>query len=149
MAFQHAHLEPGLRKATWAISELQFLDTGTPEMHQGFVYPPMEVLEAIAEAGLTAGDAEAVRYAIDRAAPLKKASAQTLLERLADELAAPGSSSFVHLFDADTRDALVQRLDGALQWRASFAPPETWIDAEDGVARGASSRYELPTVPSP
>lgn len=144
---------PGLRTATWAISELQFLDTGTPEMRQGFVPPPMDVLEAIADAGLAAGDDEAVRYAIDRAAPLKSAGAQALLERLARELAAPEAPartpSGIVLFDADTRDTLVQRLDNALQWRASFARPDTWVEVDGVVSGGDADVYELPAVPSP
>ena len=145
---------PPLRTATWAISELQYLETGTPEMRQGFVPPPMEVLEAIADAALAAGDREAVLYAIDRAAAIKSAGAQALLERLAVELASPagaeGPPSGVLAFDADAPAALAQRLDRALRWRSSFARPETWAQA--GVAAhggGGGDAYDLPPVPRP
>ena len=106
----------GLPLATWAITELQGLRTGTPERRWGFVPPPMDVLSAIADAGLAAGDDRAVLYAIDRATPIKSAEAQALLEGLAIDprLVAP------------CHEPIADRLEQALRWRADFAPASSW-----------------------
>ncbi|MFI4882138.1 MAG: hypothetical protein ACIAQU_06090 [Phycisphaerales bacterium JB064] len=102
--------------AVWATTELQSLRTGTPEQRWGFVPPPMDVLSAIAEAGLAAGDERAVLYAIDRATPIKSAEAQALLEGLAVDprLVAP------------SHEPIADRLEQALRWRADFAPASGW-----------------------
>ena len=106
----------GLPLATWAITELQSLRTGTPERRWGFIAPPMDVLWAIADAGLATGDERAVLYAIDRATPIKSAEAQALLEGLAVDprLVAPSN------------EPIADHLEQALRWRADFAPASSW-----------------------
>lgn len=124
----------GLPLATWAITELQGLRTGTPEMRIGFIAPPMDVLEAIADAGLAAGDHRAVRYAIDRAAPIKSREAQALLERLAAD---PRLAALPIEPNRDPREMPISdRLEQALRWRADFAGPSTWTDAATETATG-------------
>jgi hypothetical protein len=98
-----------LPTATWAITELQGLRTGTPEARSGFIAPPMAVLGHIADSG----GPDAGLYAVERASSIKNAQARALLERLAR-----GE-------DPSVRAAAARALD----WRADFAPPSTWTAA--------------------
>lgn len=117
----------GLPLATWAITELQGLRSGTPEMRWGFIAPPMDVLSALAEAGLAAGDERAVLYAIDRAAPIKSRDAQAFLDHLATHPSVQASRGPEG--HATNDEPIADRLDHALRWRADFAGPSTWLEA--------------------
>lgn len=100
----------GLPTATWAVTELQGLKTGTPEARVGFIAPPMDVLGHIADTG----GLQAKLYAVERATAIKNAQAQALLERLAES------------DEEAVRSAAAQ----ALAWRADFAPPSTWTPVD-------------------
>lgn len=90
----------GLPYERWAASELFNLNTGTPEKAIGFVPPPAEVLEAIANTN----DPDAIRYAIDRASVIQGDPYSLLIAR----------------FLTHEDPTIASRAEQAIEWRTGI-----------------------------